>query len=413
MANTLRMYRILAASAFSAAILLGAQRASAQQTYPQTLYWGAGLIDIPVAWVSPVSGDFALAYAGQSFNAAPTSPTLSEVPSMMTNGSISLSFWGRLEVGLSIYSSDPEWGFYAQGLILDEEKYRMKSGASHWIPSLAVGLRNLGPYTHIDRYQFGYALYPAAPGSGSGTVSKEPDSLHQNFKTAQTVYGVLTKSFSLHELKDSWGKTNFSISLGYGDGLFSDDGGLGKAYSNQKTGGIFGGIKMDLFPSERSVLSFMVEDNAWQINLGASWNYRGLRIGAYWMNLAPGTADTGAAGHLYNYSKFAFSLSWQSNVLGVVHGDFLQKQEQELQAQVASMQKEIAARQQRIASLELEIQRYEAQNLLEIEQRRAAAEQALKQEKDALQQLEDRLQRLEQNNPTPPPPAPPPAKPPV
>ena len=288
----------------------------------------------------------------------------------------------------------------------------MKSGAAHWVPSLAVGLRNVGSYTHIDRYTFGYALFPAAPGSGDGTVVKEPDSLHQNFKTAMTVYGVLTKSFSLHELKDSWGKTNFSISLGYGNGLFSDDGGLGKAYSNQKTGGIFGGIKMDIPVSERSALSFMLEQDAWQWNIGGSYDYRGLRIGLYWLNLAPGTADTGAAGHLYNYSKFGFSLSWQSNVLGVVHGDFLQKQEQELQTEVASMQKEIAARQQRIASLELEIQRYEAQNLLEIEQRRAAAEQALKQEKEALQQLEDRLQRLEQNAPPTPPPPPPPAQPP-
>ena len=416
MAPTMRKDHRLVASAAALAVVamltIGAARVSAQQTYPQTLYWGAGLIDIPVAWVAPVSGDFAISFSGNSFNSTPATPVINEVPSMNTNGAFSLSFWGRLEIGIAIYSSDPEWGAFASGLILDEEKFRMKSGAAHWVPSLAVGLRNVGSYTHIDRYTFGYALFPAAPGSGDGTVVKEPDSLHQNFKTAMTVYGVLTKSFSLHELKDSWGKTNFSVSLGYGNGLFSDDGGLGKAYSNQKTGGIFGGIKMDIPTSERSTLSFMLEQDAWQWNIGGSYDYRGLRIGLYWLNLAPGTADTGAAGHLYNYSKFGFSLSWQSNVLGVVHGDFLQKQEQELQTEVASMQKEIAARQQRIASLELEIQRYEAQNLLEIEQRRAAAEQALKQEKEALQQLEDRLQRLEQNAPPTPPPPPPPAQPP-
>jgi hypothetical protein len=102
---------------------------------------------------------------------------------------------------------------------------------------------------------------------------------------------------------------------------------------------------------------------------------------------------------LYNYSKFALSLSWQSNLLGVVHGDFLQKQQAELTRQVETLHGEIAVRQQRIASLELEIQRYEAQNLLELEQRRAAAEQALRQEKDALRALEERLQKLEQNAP--------------
>jgi len=411
MAPTMRKNRSLVALAgafaVTAALSLGAPRASAQQTYPQTLYWGAGLIDIPVAWVAPVSGDFAISFSGQSFNSAPTSPMLAEVPSMNTNGAFSLSFWGRVEIGIALYSSNPEWGAFASGVLLDEEKFRQKSGAEHWIPSLAVGLRNVGPYTHIDRYTFGYELFPAPSGSTSGTVVHDPDSLHQNFKTAMTVYGVLTKSFALNEINSSWGKTNFSISLGYGNGLFSDDGGLGKAYANQSTGGFFGGMKVDFYPSDRSILSFMLEQNAWNWNLGGSYDYRGLRFGLYWMNLFPGQADTGAAAQLYNYSKFAFSLSWQSNVLGIVHGDFLQQQEQQLQAEVASMQKEIAARQQRIAGLELEIQRYEAQNLLEIEQRRAAAEQALRQEKEALQQLEDRLQRLEQNAPPPPPPPPP------
>ena len=43
----------------------------AQQDYPQTLYWGSGLIDIPVAWVSPISGDFALNYSAKRFRVDP------------------------------------------------------------------------------------------------------------------------------------------------------------------------------------------------------------------------------------------------------------------------------------------------------------------------------------------------------
>ena len=380
----------------------GARRAGAQQTYPQTLYWGAGLMDIPVAWVAPVSGDFALAFSGQTFHSAVASPQLAALDGFNTNGALSLSLWSRVELGFSIYSNNPEWGFFANGLILNEEHYRVKTGASHWIPSFAIGVRNVGPYTHVDRYTIGYELFPAASGSGSAVIH-EPDSLHQNFKTGGTVYGVVTKSFTMNEVKDGWGKTNLSVSLGYGNGLFSNDGGLGKAYSTQSTGGIFGGFKVDLYPSPSTVLSFMLEQNAWQWNVGGSFNWRGIRTGLYWMNVAPGAADTGVAGQLYNYSKIAFTVSWQSNVLGVVQGDFLEQQEQQLSGQVQSLQKEIAARQQRIAGLELEIQRYEAQNLLEIEQRRSAAEQALRQEKDALRQLEDRLQKLEQNAPPKPP----------
>jgi hypothetical protein len=208
-------------------------------------------------------------------------------------------------------------------------------------------------------------------------------------------------------VKSSWGKTNVSVSLGYGDGLFSNDGGLGDQYSHQATGGLFGGVKVDFYPNPSSVLSVMLENNAWEWNIGGSYNWRGLRIGLYWMNLAPGAQDTGAYAALYNYSKFAMSLSWQSNVLGIVQGDFLKQQQEQLTKQVALLNQEIAARQQRIAALELEIQRYEAQNLLELEQRRASAEQALRQEKEALRQLEERLQKLEQNAPPPAPAKPP------
>jgi hypothetical protein len=397
----------------------GARRADAQQTYPETLYWGVGLMDIPVAWISPVSGDFSVAVSGQTFNHAVASPQLAALNGFNTNFAMAFSIYGRAQLGLAIYSDNPEWGLYGQGLILDEEDFRGKTGAAHWVPSLAVGLRNIGPYDHVDRYTIGYELFPGPP-SGPAVVH-EADSLHMNFKTANTLYGVVTKSFALSEVKSTWGQTNVSISLGYGDGLFSNDGGLGKLYSNSATGGIFGGVKVDIYPNETSTLSFMLEQNAWQWNLGANYDWRGLRIGFYWMNMFPGTTDTltpqgAAAAQLYNYSKFAISLNWQSNVLGVVRGDFLQQKEAQLKRETAVLQQEIVSRQQRIASLELEIQRYEAQNLLELEQRRAGAEQALRQEKEALQRLEERLQKLEQNQNAPPapvtPPSPPPASPP-
>jgi hypothetical protein len=402
----MRMIRRPIAAIAALAMLLAAAgaaaRLDAQQSYPQTLYWGAGLIDIPVAWVAPVSGDFAISVSGQTFNSATGSPQLAAINGLNTNGAIALSLWGRAEFGWALYSDNPEWGFFASGLILDEEDNRAKTGAEHWIPSLALGVRNVGPYTHVDRYTIGYELFPGPPGGPN--VVHDPDSLHQNFKTAMTLYGVLTKSFTLHEIKNTWGRTNLSVSLGYGNGLFSDDGGLGTLYSNQATGGLFGGVKVDLYPNPNSTLSFMIEQNAWQWNVGGSYDWRGLRLGLYWMNLFPGAADTGVAGQLYNYSKFAFSLSWQSNALGIVQGDFLQQQETQLTRQVQGLHQEITIRQQRIAALELEIQRYEAQNLLELEQRRAAAEQALRQEKEALRQLEERLQKLEQNAAPPRPP---------
>ena len=84
----MRLIRGPIAAGATLAVLLavagGARRLDAQQTYPQTLYWGAGLIDVPVAWVSPVNGDFALAFSGQTFNNAQASAQLRRLPHRST-----------------------------------------------------------------------------------------------------------------------------------------------------------------------------------------------------------------------------------------------------------------------------------------------------------------------------------------
>lgn len=393
-----RSVRIALLLAVSTAAGMIPRVASAQETYPQTMYWGAGLIDIPVAWVSPVTGDFSLNFSGKTFHGAVASPDLSVLNGLNTNGAISFSFAGRLEAGLSIYSDNPEWGVFAQGLLVNEENFRPRSGAVHWIPSVAVGMRNIGPYDHIDRFTAGYSLFPGTEANpGKQHIA---DSLHANFKTGNTVYGVATKSFALEELNPGWGKTTVSLSFGYGNGLFKNDGGLGKAYSSNSWGGAFGGVKVDLYPSAHSTLSFMAENDAWDYNVGAAYEWHGLRAGAYWTELGASRADTtSSASKLYGYSKFAFTLGWQNNVLALLRGHALDRRVAELERQRKLLTGEIAARQQRISSLELEINRYQAQNLLELEQRRAQAEQELRSEREALQRLEERLHRLEQDAP--------------
>ena len=87
------------------------------------MYWGAGLIDIPVAWVSPVTGDFASTFPGKTFHGAKASPDLSVLDGLNTNGALSFSFFGRLEAGISIYSDNPEWGLFAQGLLAERGKF--------------------------------------------------------------------------------------------------------------------------------------------------------------------------------------------------------------------------------------------------------------------------------------------------
>lgn len=370
--------------------------ARAQQSYPQTLYWGSGLVDIPVAWVSPISGDFAVAFSGKTLKGSQLSSGFDFGNGLNSNSALAFSFLGRAEVGVAVFSDNPEWGFFGRALILDEETFRGRAGLAGWIPSLAVGLRNVGPYSKIDRFSLGYRM---APGTASDPSKQhEPDALHQNFSTDETVYGVATKSFVLSELGQSLPHIGLSFSLGYGNGLFEDDGGLGDTYSKHSTGGLFGGVKMDVFPTQRSVLSLIAENNAWDYNLGVVLDYRGVQAGAYWTEVGTGSAAD-VAPLPYNYNKFAFSLGWRSNALALLRGNVLQDRVAQLERERDALLAELNTRQKHIASLQLEIERYRAQNVLDLEQRRVQAEQELKAEREALRRIEDRLRRLEQNAP--------------
>lgn len=378
-----------------AILLLGAAAPAvgAQQTFPQTIYWGSGLVDIPVAWVSPVTGDFAASFSGKQISGAVASVGVPQLNGLNTNMSFGVSLLGRAEVGIAVYSDNPEWGAFGRVVLLDESRLQDRAGPLRWLPSVAIGMRNVGPYKHIDRFTVGYDM---ARSSGGGGFDHVADSLHQGFNTANTVYGVATKSLFQRP------GMGLSVSLGYGNGLFKDDAGLDSLYSRHSWNGVFAGAKLDFYPSRTTTFSLLAENNSWDYNLGAVFDWRGLQAGAYWTEVGAGSQKGSTEpAVLYNYSKFAFTLGWQSNLLGLVRGDFLRDRLAQLQKQQQQLLAEIAVRQQRIAALELEINRYQAQNLLELEQRRSQAEAQLRAEREALQRLEERLRRLEQNAPPP------------
>ena len=413
----MRMTRFYSAVAVAGAALLSAvaPRVEAQQTFPQTIYWGSGLIDIPAAWVGPVPGDFALNYSGKRFDSYRTSQKLynNQLNQQLT---FSISGWGVLEAGYAVYSANPEWGFFGQALLINQQSMRARGGAAGWIPSVAVGARNVGPYSHIDRFGVGYDLLP--PSIGEPNQLHVADSLHQSFNTGSTIYGVATESFALTDIRPNWADVDLSFTAGYGNGLFKDHGDLPvQAYAKHATGGLFYGGKVDFNATPNLGVTLLAENNAWDYNVGGVLNYRGIRGGIYLTELGAGSAPSDTtisatnlqrASHLYNYSKVVFSLGWQSNIFALLKGNFLQNRAAELERARQALLAEIQARQQRIAALELEINRYEAQNLLELEQRRAQAEAELSAEREALKRLEDRLKRVETQ--TGPPPTTPPQR---
>ena len=417
----MRTPRITSAIAAAALMTVAAGRVDAQQTFPQTIYWGSGLVDIPTAWVSPLPGDFAINYSGKRFNADPNSEKINYNNRLNSQLTFAMSGWGFLEAGYAAYSANPEWGFFGKALLVNQQNLRARGGAAGWLPGIAVGMRNIGPYKHIDRFGVGYNLLP--PPMGSQDQLHVADTLHRSFNTANTVYGVATESFALSDIRPNWADLDLSFSVGWGNGLFKDHGDLPvEQYAKHATGGLFYGGKLDFNPTANLGLSLMAENNAWDYNVGGNLNYRGIRAGAYMTELGAGSASPSTATsptnaeratRIYNYNKFVFTLGWQSNLFALLRGDFLQNRAAELERMRQGLLAEIQRRQQRIAALELEINRYEAQNLLELEQRRAQAEAELRAEREALQRLEDRLRRVESQSGTPAPaPAPAPSNPP-
>ncbi len=126
--------------------------------------------------------------------------------------------------------------------------------------------------------------------------------------------------------------------------------------------------------------------------------YRGLRAGVAVTELGAGNPKFAAgdpASALYRYTKLNFFLGWESNFLGLLHGNLLENRVAVLKKQRDELLAEIGEHQLRIAQLQGEIHRYEAQNLLELEERRAQAQTQLETETDALHHLEERLHRIE------------------
>jgi hypothetical protein len=380
--------------------------AGAQQEFPQSLYWGSGLIDIPVAWASPITGDFAISYSGKRFRLDPIATKIDYNDRLNSQFTASASLFGRLEGGVAFFSSNPEYGFFVRGVLVREEDLAARGGFLSWLPAVAVGARNLGKYSHVDRFGMGYRLLPPTPDEPD--ASHEPDSLHLGFDTAPTLYAVATKSVTLNQLNESWPGVGLSLTMGVGNGLFSDNGGLGGAYASNATGGLFYGATVDIPASPDLRFTLLAENNAWDFNVGAAAAYRGIRAGVYVTELGAGSGSGSALmpRGFYNYRKVAFTLGWQSNVLALLRGDFLQKRADRLAREREQLLADIGARQRRVAALEIELDRYEAQNLLELEQRRAAAEVLLRQEREALRRLEERLKRVEQQRGTSPTPQP-------
>jgi hypothetical protein len=400
----MRTMRVSVSLVAAAAVALspGAVPARAQQQdpYPATMHYGTGLINIPVAWVSPVSGDGWFNISGKRIsyygNQDATFAT-----QMNTNVALDTHWAGRFSIGVSAYSQNPEYGFFGQALVLRDNQFS-------FFPALAVGFRNLGPYEHEERFLIGHDIAL----NENGEYEEVVPGFAEGFKTNPSFYGVLTKEFALSSMNARLPATMMSLSVGYGDGIFRDDGGNGEMYNAKGTlvDGLFLGTRLVFHPSLNSTLTVLGENDGWDWNAGAVFNWRGLSAAVYGTELEEGGKEDGAA-MIYNYTKINFAFGYNGNVFDVARGVILRTRITALQREQQRLRWDIAERNRRIAQMTAMLQEAQAGELQSIARRRAEIDAELARERQAMEEAMRRLDELQRRT-TPPPGTPPPSNPP-
>ena len=375
-----------------AATAVAAARVDAQQSdpYHATLYQGTGLVTIPVAWVSPNSFDAWFAISGKnlpSYDVATGQSKQGFASLWNTNVALDVHMFGRASVGVAAYDQNIDYGFFGQVLLLQD-----KMGTP--LPGVAIGVRNVGPGKHEDRFYIAHDISLV-----NGKYVKMYDLRYSNFNTAPSVYGVLTKQFNTGG--SSTGRmagSQLGVTLGYGNGVFSEDGGLGKAYNDRGTiaKGLFLGGRFSMHPSLNTSLDFMAENDGFDYNAGVIYDWRGLSAGLYATELEEGGRKSTGYG-VYNYTKFNVSLGYSGNIIDISRGVLLRTRITELTREQQRLSAEIEARGRRIKGLEVALRKAQAGELAGMAARRAELEKSVQEERDAIQRAEERLRSIQQN----------------
>ncbi|HWZ57464.1 MAG TPA: OmpH family outer membrane protein [Gemmatimonadaceae bacterium] len=389
---------VVACTALAAAMLCAArpvlaqdtnvvQRPSLLQSEPQafgpTLDFGTGLITIPTAWVSPKSSDFFISISGIRIPSA-IGATNSLFSYFNGNGAIDTHWLGRFDVGFSLYSNNPEYGFFGSVLVVKDHQF------FSWMPAISAGVRNLGPYPHEDRYLIGHDITV----DSAGFVKGFTPIFYKHFHTAPTFYGVATKSFELPVPIPS----SVSVTVGEGSGLFSEDGRLGNAYSTSFNAGtgFFFGLQGSTHPIQDLTLSLLGENDGWEFNFGGRAEYRGLGLGIYGLEMTQGGRHLPQAELIYNYKKIAVVFSYAGNFKELSRGVFLRSEISDLERQQQIMKTEIARREHKIQQLQVQLTKLQGSALSDVDRQRQQLETQLKEEQDAIRRASERLQQLQQ-----------------
>lgn len=272
--------RLAAALALVAAGLegVGAQT----PTMPSTLRYGSGLMDVPVSSVLPhlhVTGTFSGFYStlGQRVEVDESGVVTGYGPGrshLYTDGSVAIGLWDRIETGISLQSfGDVSSGGDLWGLF---GRIRLWEPVDQGL-GLAVGGRWLTSPSFDDDGSYA----PGRLGFADRRLRDRYTGPARGMATELSLYGVATafvRGFDGGPLP----KNDMSFTLGYGGGMFREGGDL-DFYAPGHANGWFVGSALHLGTGPHSQLTMMVEHNGFDVNVGAQFDWDGIRVGAQYL----------------------------------------------------------------------------------------------------------------------------------
>jgi len=369
---------LLATIAFAA----GAQAQDARPTVPysSTITFGSGLINIPTAWVSGTSGDLLASVSSRSIGTGSLVPKAEGSLWDMTM-SLEAHLAGRFSVGASLYGTKyQQVGAFGQVLVYRQGELNPN------LPSIALGVRNLGSSAYQDRFVTGgqrvIDVLTTARRVGKGKIDGSP-----------TFYGVATREFKFE-------KNSASFSIGYGSGLFRNDGGLDTVYNKSGTivRGLFLGGRMVVPTGQNSQLAFIAENDGWDYNAGALLTFGHVTAGLYVTEIeeAKGVPDNSPVA---NFTKVALVIGYNANIPDIIRGSAKRAEAAEADLQARRLKQEIAQRRVHAEDLVASLMRAQQGADKAAAAQRAQLQKQLETEQEAMRRAADRLQKLQREKP--------------
>lgn len=271
---------LLAGFAAAALIAGGAAQAEAQNTrMPSTLRYGSGYLDVPAASVLPHLG-FTATWSGYWFdlNSVPVIDGSGRITGRTTPGrdnelsgdaSVAVGLFDRLEIGASIQELESVggagdlYGFFGRLAILRPEAQGL---------GLAVGARYLTAS--------GDGVQPNRIGIHDPNVRESYTGRDDGFDTEFSPYAVA--SVMLRGFTGSYvPKHDWTLSVGWGDGLFREGNNFDFYESSYSDGWFLGAASHIELGSPNRILHLMGDYNGFDVNLGTQVDFGGFRVGAH------------------------------------------------------------------------------------------------------------------------------------